>query len=244
MSEETKKTLDLSEKIDSGSQVIDVDEMVAAGVYLGHRKSKRHSKMKPFVFTVKNNIDIIDLQKTAQNLKEALEFLQKIIKDGGKVIFIGTKTQAKNQIKELAESLNMPYVNGRWLGGFLTNFQTMLKRIEYFENLKKKKELGELEKYTKKEKIKIEKELENLEEKFGGLKGIEKLPQALFILDLKKNILAAREAKKMGIPVAAICDTNVDPGLCDFAIPANDDAVSALNYILDKIKEAVLAVKK
>ena len=218
--------------------------MVKAGVYFGHRKSKRHPKMKPYIFTVKNNVDIIDLQQSAEKLKGALEFLQKIIRDRGKILFVGTRLQAKNSLKDLAEATEMPYVNERWLGGFLTNFQTMLKRIEYFNELQKKKESGEFEKYSKKERIKLDKELKNLEEKFGGVKEIKKLPEALFILDLKKDALAGKEAKRLGIPVVAVCDTNTDPDLSDWPIPANDDAISSIKYILEKVKEAILKAKE
>jgi len=249
MSEETanvqeKKAEAKSEEKDSADLIIDVDEMVKAGVYFGHRKSKRHPKMKPYIFTVKNNVDIIDLQQSAEKLKGALEFLQKIIRDRGKILFVGTKLQAKNSLKDLAEATEMPYVNERWLGGFLTNFQTMLKRIEYFNELQKKKESGEFEKYSKKERIKLDKELKNLEEKFGGVKEIKKLPEALFILDLKKDALAGKEAKRLGIPVVAVCDTNTDPDLSDWPIPANDDAISSIKYILEKVKEAILKAKE
>ncbi|PIQ91783.1 MAG: 30S ribosomal protein S2 [Parcubacteria group bacterium CG11_big_fil_rev_8_21_14_0_20_39_14] len=249
MSEETanvqeKKAEAKSEEKDSADLIIDVDEMVKAGVYFGHRKSKRHPKMKPYIFTVKNNVDIIDLQQSAEKLKGALEFLQKIIRDRGKILFVGTRLQAKNSLKDLAEATEMPYVNERWLGGFLTNFQTMLKRIEYFNELQKKKESGEFEKYSKKERIKLDKELKNLEEKFGGVKEIKKLPEALFILDLKKDALAGKEAKRLGIPVVAVCDTNTDPDLSDWPIPANDDAISSIKYILEKVKEAILKAKE
>jgi len=249
MSEETKKTSE-SGPLEEGKRkgpsdlIIDIEEMVGAGVHLGHKKSKGHPKMKPYIFAQKNNIDIIDLQKTAQNFKEALEFMQETVKEGKKIFFVGTKIQIKDLLQELAEALKMPYFNKRWLGGFLTNFPTMLKRINYFNDLKKKMEGGEFEKYTKKEKIKIEKELKSLEEKFGGVKEITELPKAIFILDLKKDALAAKEAKKVGIPVVAICDTDADIGLCDFAIPANDDALSSVKYILDKVKEAILLIKK
>lgn len=229
---------------ESSDLVIDIEEMVKAGVYFGHKKSKRHPKMKQYIFAVKNNIDIIDLQKTAEKLKDSLNFIQDIVRNGGDILFVGTKAQAKGLIKEAAESLKMPYLNERWLGGFITNFPTMLKRIEYFNSLRDKKESGEREKYTKKEKIKLDKELKSLENKFGGVKDIKNLPKAIFVLDLKKDLLAANEARKKGIPVVAICDTNANMDFCDFAIPANDDAISSVKYILDKVKEAILNVRE
>lgn len=224
--------------------VIDIDEMVKAGVYFGHKKSKRHPKMKPYIFAVKNDIDIIDVQQTAEKLREFIIFLQETVGKGGKILFVGTKAQAKRIIKETAGELSMPYVNERWLGGFLTNFQTMLKRIEKFESLRKNKEAGELEKYTKKERIKIDKELKTFEEKFGGVKETKRTPDLIFLLDPKESEIAAKEAKKSGITVVGICNTNVNPGLCDWIIPANNNSVSSIKYILEKIKEAVLNVEK
>jgi len=228
----------------SSNLVIDIDEMVKAGVYFGHKKSKRHPKMKPYIFAVKNDVDIIDVQQTAEKLREFLIFLQETVEKGGKMLFVGTKAQAKRITKETAEELSMPYVNERWLGGFLTNFQTMLKRIEKFESLRKDKESGELEKYTKKERIKIDKELKTFGEKFGGVKEARRIPEIVFLLDPRDSEIAAKEAKKSGVTVAGICSTNVNPGLCDWMIPANNNSVSSIKYILDKIKEAVLSVKK
>lgn len=239
MNEGTKKEAD-----GAAGLALDVDEMVKSGVFFGHKKSKRHPKMKPYIFAVKNNIDIIDIQQAAEKFKEALEFLQEVVGSGGKILFVGTKIQAKNLIKELADTLDMPHVNERWLGGFLTNFQTMIKRIDYFNEMKKNKESGEFEKYTKKEKIKFEKELRTLEEKFGGVAKIKKIPEAIFILDFKKDIIAAKEAKKVGVPVVAVCDTDTNLGLCDWPILANDDAISSIKYILDKVKEAILNVRE
>lgn len=228
----------------SPNLIIDVDEMVKAGVYFGHKKSKRHPKMKPYIFAVKNDIDIIDLQQTAEKLREFLVFLEGVLKEGGKILFVGTKPQARRIIKETADELSMPYVNERWLGGFLTNFQTMQKRIEKFESLRKKKETGELEKYTKKEKIKIDKELKTFEEKFGGVKDIRVMPSIVFVLDPKENAIATKEAKKSGITVVGICSTDVNSSLCDWIIPANNNSVSSIKYILNKIKEAALRSKK
>lgn len=228
----------------SSTLVIDIDEMVKAGVYFGHKKSKRHPKMKPYVFAVKNDVDIIDLQQTAEKFRDFLAFLQETVEKGGKILFVGTKPQAKRMIKQTAEEISMPYVNERWLGGFLTNFQTMSKRIDNFESLRKKKESSEIEKYTKKEKIKIDKELRILEEKFGGVKDTRKIPEIVFVLDPKDSEIAAKEAKKSGTIVACVCSTNVNSDLCDWVIPANNNAVSSINYILEKIKEAVLQVKK
>jgi small subunit ribosomal protein S2 len=228
----------------SSNLVIDVDEMVKAGVYFGHKKSKRHPKMKLYISAVKNDVDIIDAQQTAEMLRDFLLFLQEVIEKGGKILFVGTKAQAKRIIKETAEETSMPYVNERWLGGFLTNFQTMLKRIEKFESLRKQKEAGELEKYTKKERIKIDKELKTFEEKFGGVKEARRVPELIFLLDPKENEIAAKEAKKSGIAVVGVCNTNVNPSLCDWVIPANNNSVSSIKYILEKIKETILGVTK
>ena len=223
---------------------IDMDEMMKAGVHIGHSISKLHPKMKDFILGIRNTSHIIDLKKTSQYLIEALKFIQEIIKNGGTLLLIGTKPPFKTLIKEIAEECNLPWVNERWLGGTFTNFETILKRIKYFKELTRQKETDEFEKYTKKEKIKKEKELEELKIKFEGIKNIEKFPEAVFICDIIKDKLCLKEAKMKGIKTIAIVHTNTDPTLVDYPIPANDDAYLAVKYILEKIKEAILSIKK
>jgi len=222
---------------------IDLEEMAKAGLQFGHRISRRHPKMAPFLAGERNTIHIIDLKKTAKKLREALKFIQELIADNKILLFVGTKVQIKNLIKDIATQCGMPYVAERWLGGTFTNFETISKRIEYFKDLEKKRTEGVFENYTKKEQAKIDQELRDLEEKFGGLKNLQSLPDAIFVADMKKDETAVREAKKKGVKIIAIAHTNVDPTLADFPIPANDDAISSVNYILEKVKEVILKAK-
>jgi small subunit ribosomal protein S2 len=222
---------------------LNIEEMAKAGLHLGHRTSKCHPKMEPYLAGVKNTIHIIDLEKTAQKLKEALKFVQELILEDKILLIVGTKIQTKDLVKEFAAELNLPYVNERWLGGTFTNFEVIKKRIDYFKDLEKKKKEGAFEKYTKKEKAKIDQEIRDLEIKFGGLKNLERLPDAIFVLDMKKDETAIREAKRKGIKIIGIAHTNVDPTLADYPIPASDDAISSVKYILEKVKEAISKAK-
>jgi len=192
---------------------------------------------------VRNGVNIIDLEKTIEKFKEALEFIQELISEEKVLLLVGTKIQVKNLVKEMAQEYSLPYVTERWLGGTFTNFENIKKRIEYFKDLENKNKEGELDKYTKKERAKFEQELRNLEIKFGGIKNLEKLPDAIFVLDMKKDAAAIKEAKTHGIKIIAIADTNVDPTLADYPIPANDDAISSVKYILEKVKEVIKKYK-
>ena len=222
---------------------LNIEEMFSAGLHFGHYLSNIHPKMMPYLKGVKNNIRIINLDITKQKFAEALKFIEDLISQGKTLLFVGTKIQTKKLIEETAKECNLPFVSYRWLGGTFTNFPVIKKRIDYYKDLEKKKESGELEKYTKKEKAKINKELERLMKKFDGIKDLQKLPEAVFITDLKKDYLAAKEARKMKIKIIAITDSNVDPTLADYPIPANDDAISSVNYILGKVKEVILKAK-
>jgi len=218
---------------------LDLDEMMKAGLHFGHRSSRTHPKMKPYIQSVRNTIHIISLEKTAEKLEEVLKFIKEIISEGKTLLLVGTKIQVKELVKETGESCGLSYVSERWLGGTFTNFGIIRKRIEYFKDLERKRDSGGLEKYTKKERAKIEKKIRGLERKFGGIKNLEKLPDVIFVLEMKKDELAIKEARKMGIKVISISDTNCDPSLADYFIPANDDAVSSVKYILEKVKEVV-----
>lgn len=235
---------EVKEKIKESDFGINLEEMAKAGLHFGHRTSKCHPKMKPYLAGVRNTIHIIDLEKTAQKLKEALNFIQELILQNKILLLVGTKIQVKGLVKELATELGLPYVNERWLGGTFTNFEVIKKRIDYFKDLEKKRAEGGFEKYTKKERLGIDQELRDLEIKLGGLKNFEKLPDAIFILDIKKDETAVREAKRKGIKIIGIVHTNTDPTLADYPIPASDDAISSVEYILKKVKEAILKVKK
>ena len=223
---------------------INLEEMAEAGVYFGHTTSKINPKMRPYIWGTRNDVDIINLNATAKKLIEALKFIQGIVRDGKILLFVGTKIQTKDLVKEVAEDCGFPYVTNRWLGGTFTNFKTVLGRIKRLNDLEKKMSEGALEKYTKKEKAQIMEEIETLNDKFGGIRNLTSLPDAIFSLNMNKDYLAVKEARMKGIKVIGVCDTDVDPSLADYPIPANDDAVSSVRYILDKVKSAILEAKQ
>lgn len=221
-----------------------IEEMLEAGVHFGHSKSRKNPRMNPYTSILRNNIHIIDLESSAKKLEEAFEFIKEIVKKGGVILFIGTQSQAKQITKEAAEECQMPYVVERWIGGTLSNFRVIRKRVDYLENLEKKKAAGELEKYTKKEQMLFSEEIEKLNKKFGGIKILTKLPDAVFILSIKKGLAAVKEAQRKKIPIVGLADTDSDPTLVDYPIPSNDEAVSALKFMLNKIKEAIIRNKQ
>jgi len=222
---------------------LSIEQMFKFGVHFGHKKSRWNPKMKPYIFSEKNHIHIINLEKTLILFKEALEFAHHIAVNGGKIIFIGTKPQARQVIEESARFSGMPFVNNRWLGGTLTNFQEIKKRIKYLNEQEEKMAKGEFEKYTKYERLRFKKEMDRMNEKMGGIKKMDSLPQAIFVADVKENYLAVKEAKKMKIPVIGIVDTNVDPDPIDYPIPANDDALSSLRYIVGLMAKTLKEAK-
>lgn len=216
-----------------------LEKLLKTGAHFGHRTSKWNSKMEPYIFTTRNNVHIIDLEKTYQKLEEALKFLQEIKSKKGIVLFVGTKISAKEIIKEEAKKCKMPYAAERWIGGTLTNFKVISKRLSYLRDLENKQKTGELEKYTKKEQHNFSVELKRLNQQFEGIKEMTKMPDALFIAGVKDDGLAAKEARMKNIPTIGLCDTNSDPSSVDFPIPANDDASSALKLIIGAIADAL-----
>ena len=222
---------------------LNAEEMAKAGLAFGHNVSRLHPKMKSYVAGVKSNVHLIDLEKTVKEFERSLKFISSLVADNKTILFVGTKIQVKNLVKATAQECNMPYVTERWLGGTFTNFETITKRVLYFKELENKKATGGLEKYTKKERSLFDKELEILRKKFEGVKNLSKLPDAVLILDLKKDITCAKEARRKGIKIIAVADTNIDPTLADYPIPANDDAISSISYILEKVKETILNSK-
>ncbi|MDI6603316.1 MAG: 30S ribosomal protein S2 [Patescibacteria group bacterium] len=222
---------------------LDTEEMAQAGLHFGHKTSKVHPKMIPYLAGARNTIHIIDLEKTKEKLTEALRFIEQLISENKILLLVGTKVQVKDLVKSMAQELTLPYVIERWVGGTFTNFEIIKKRVEYFKDLERKKKEGELEKYTKKERAKIDQELRKLEIKFGGIKDLSRLPDAILVLDMKKDDLAIKEARMKGIKIIAISHTNADPTLADYPIPANDDAISSVKYILEKVKEVILKAK-
>jgi len=223
---------------------INKEEMLEAGLNFGHRTSRVNPKIKPYISGVRNGVHLFDLDKTAEKLEQALEFVEKLISEGKSLLVVGTKVQSKDLVKEFAEECNLFYINQRWLGGTFTNFKTMRKRIGYFKELEEKKKKGELDKYTKLERLKIDKELKDLEIKFGGIKEMNLLPDAILVMDMKKDALAVKEARVKGIKVIGLADTNIDPTLADYVIPANDDAINSIKYILGKFKQVILKSRK
>ncbi|OGZ79406.1 MAG: 30S ribosomal protein S2 [Candidatus Staskawiczbacteria bacterium RIFOXYD2_FULL_37_9] len=223
---------------------LNVEEMAQAGVNFGHKVSKLHPKMKPYISGIKNNVNIFDLEKTANELEKALAFVAKIVSEGKSIVFVGTKVQLKGIVQLAAVECGVPYVTERWLGGTFTNFETIQKRVSYFKDLEKKRETGELEKYTKRERLDFDREIAKLKTKFEGVRNMQKLPDAVLIFGLDKDITCAREAKRKGIKIISIVDSNVNPDIADYPIPANDDAILAVSYIINKVKETILDSKQ
>lgn len=224
---------------------LNLQEMMEAGLHFGHKTSRTHPKMKPYITGVRNAVHIINLEKTREKLKEALDALQEMVASGKTVILVGTRVQTKALVREVAEECNVAYVTERWIGGSLTNFEEVSKRVAYLKELEDKlASKEESSKYTKWERHEMQEDIKKLERKFGGVRNLEKVPSAMVVFDLDDNQIAVREAKQKGITIFAISDTNSDPTSVEYAIPANDDAVSSLRYITTKIKEAILEGQK
>ncbi len=220
--------------------VVSMKQLLEAGVHFGHQTRRWNPKMAPYIFTERNGIYIIDLQKTVKKLDEAYMFLRDISAEGGEVLFVGTKKQAGDSIKEEATRAGAHYVNARWLGGMMTNFETIKTRIARLEQLHKMEADGTFELLPKKEVAKLTLEIEKLEKYLGGIKTMEKLPAALFIVDPKREKIAVSEARKLGIPIVAIVDTNCDPDEVDYVIPGNDDAIRAVKLISGAMADAII----
>lgn len=217
---------------------VTMKEMLEAGVHFGHQVARWNPKMKPYVFGARSGIYIIDLQKTVGMAQKAAEFAKKIAADGGRMIFVGTKKQARETIQESARKCGQFFMTERWLGGTLTNFETVKQGIDRLRKLDQMKEKGEFDLYSKKEAISLEKERIKLLASFEGIRDMKELPAALFVVDLKKEHIAVEEARKLGIPVIGLADTNSDPGLIDFPIPSNDDAIRAIKLFSNMVAES------
>ena len=220
--------------------VISMKQLLEAGVHFGHQTRRWNPKMGEYIYTERNGIYIINLQKTVKKIVEAYDFIKEVAENGESILFVGTKKQAQDSIKEEAERVGMYYVNARWLGGMLTNFKTIQKRIERLNQLKKMEEDGTFDLLTKKEATKLKLEIEKLEKYLGGIKDMKKLPGALFVVDPRKEKIAVAEAHKLGIPVVAIVDTNCDPDEVDYVIPGNDDAIRAVKLIASTMANAII----
>ncbi len=218
-------------------------ELLEAGVHFGHQTRRWNPKMKRFIFGERGGIYIIDLQKTAQSLEEAESFVRNLAERGGTVLFVGTKKQAQDGIEGDAKRVGMPYVNHRWLGGLLTNWRTISERIEHLHELRRLRDEGQLALLPPKERISMQGELEKLEANLGGVADMRKQPDAVFIVDLRKEQLAVREARRLGLPVIALVDTNCDPDEADFVIPGNDDAIRSCSLIIRAVADGIAAGK-
>lgn len=231
----------MSEEKKDGISMMD---MLKTGVHFGHKKAKKHPKMGQYIYTVRNGINIIDLGTTKSKLDEALEYAKEVSSNGGTILFVGTKKQAKKITEEAAKKCDMPYVTERWLGGTFTNFDKIAASINRLEKMIEQKESGEMEKkYNKKERLEIDREIKRLERKFGGIKKMKKLPEAVFVVDIEEDRTAVLESITKKIPTIALVDTNVNPSIIDYPIPSNDDAVGAIKLMTDAVVEAIIQNK-
>ncbi|HEY67163.1 MAG: 30S ribosomal protein S2 [Chloroflexi bacterium] len=220
--------------------VVSMKALLETGVHFGHRTRRWNPRMKPYIFTERNGVHIIDLQQTITAIDEAYELIRDTVAAGGTVLFVGTKRQAQDTIAQEAQRCEMPYVNQRWLGGTLTNWRTIRQRIDYLLNLEARRDRGDFERLTKKEALGLQRQIEKLNKRLGGIKEMRDLPDLLFVVDVRREATAVKEANKLGIPIIAIVDTNCDPDPIDYVIPANDDAIRAIKLITSKMADAVL----
>ncbi|MBF8418651.1 30S ribosomal protein S2 [Heyndrickxia coagulans] len=224
--------------------VISMKQLLEAGVHFGHQTRRWNPKMKKYIFTERNGIYIIDLQKTVKKVEEAYNFVKELAGNGGKILFVGTKKQAQESVKDEAERSGMFYVNHRWLGGTLTNFETIQKRIDRLKQIEKMEEDGTFDVLPKKEVVQLKKEHDRLVKFLGGIKDMRNLPDALFVIDPRKERIAVAEARKLNIPIIGIVDTNCDPDEIDYVIPANDDAIRAVKLLTSKMADAIVEAKQ
>lgn len=223
--------------------LIPMKALLESGVHFGHRTHKWHPKMKPYIFTERNGIHIIDLQKTVKGLEQAYSLIRDSVSEGGTLLFVGTKRQAQETIQGEAIRCGMPYVTQRWLGGMLTNWRTIRQRINELERLERMRDQGDFERITKKEALILTREIERLETRLGGIRQLTRLPEMLFIVDVRREVTAIHEANLLQLPIVAMVDTNCDPSPIDFVIPSNDDAIRAIKLIVAKMADAVLEGK-
>jgi small subunit ribosomal protein S2 len=222
---------------------ISLKEMAKSAVHFGHPTSRWNPKMKPFIYGARHGIHIFDLKLTAKKLVEALEFMNRMAKDKKEILFVGTKQQCRRLLNEIKDETGMPIVTDKWIPGLLTNFKTIKERIDYFKQLKQDDADGKLTKYTKKEQMKLRKKIRDLSVSLSGVENMKGRPDVVFVSDIVRDNIAVTEAKKLGIPVVGIVDSNADPDKVDYPIPANDDAIKSLEYILGLAKEAVKTSK-
>lgn len=219
-------------------------ELLKAGAHFGHQKSRWHPKMKEFIFGVRNGIHIVNLEKTLEELQKTLNYVKNLAAEGKVILFVGTKRQAQDIIKEAAEACGMPFLVERWIGGLITNFEEMRRRLKKYLNMKEQVATGEIEKYTKKEQVKFKRELAKMDRYLIGLTKLEKMPDAVYLADLRTEKTAVAEAQRKHVPIIAVCDTNENPENADYIIPANDDAVNSIKIMAGLVAEAINEGKK
>jgi len=236
----TKKTKKSEvKKTKTKKSEITLKALLEAGCHFGHQTRRWNPKMKPYLYDIRQGVHIFDLVKTKEGLEAACEFAKKAAEEGKKIVFLGTKRQARAVIEEVAKKIGIPYVNERWIGGTITNWEQIKKNLDKLAEMKKAKEKGEYKKYTKREQILLDKEIARLERFYGGLVGLEEMPDILFVIDIKRESTAVREAKKKGLVVIGLVDSDSDPDWVDWIIPGNDDAVGSIKFVVEKIGEAV-----
>lgn len=218
---------------------VSLKELLEAGCHFGHQTTRWNPKMKPYIFIARDGIHIFDLVKTKEGLEEAAEIIKTVVQEGGQIVFVGTKRQAQEIVEQAAKKVNMPYVTRRWIGGLITNWEEIKKRLDYLSDLKAGKAEGRFKDRTKKENLLIDREIAKLEENFGGVTKLLGIPAAIFVADARKDESALKEAKRRGVKTIAIVDTNANPDLVDFIIPANDDANKSIQLIVEYITEAI-----
>ena len=223
---------------------LSLETLLKAGAHLGHKASRWNPKMAPFIFATRSKFHVIDLEKTYQKIKQAQEFAEKVVKSGGVILFVGTKRQAREIVKKHAERAGMPYAVARWLGGTLTNFKTIQRSIKKLAQLEQLMDSPQVSNYTKKERLMMQREIAKSKILFEGIRELKKLPEAIFVVDVNDDIIAVKEARKMKVPVIGITDTDSDPSLVDYPIPANDDAVKSIDLIAGCIADAVVAARQ
>lgn len=224
--------------------VVAMKDLLEAGVHFGHQTRKWNPKMKPYIYTERNGIYIIDLQKSVQKIEEAYEFVRQLVADGGKILYVGTKKQARETVEKEAKRAGMYYINESWKGGLLTNFQTIRERINYMFEIEDMEEDGTFDSLTKKEALDLRRKKEKLQKFYNGIRDMEELPDALFIIDQSMEQIAIHEARLLGIPVVGLIDTNCDPDMIDYIIPGNDDAIRAIKLLTSVITNAVVEAKE
>jgi small subunit ribosomal protein S2 len=223
---------------------VTMKQLLEAGVHFGHQTRRWDPKMRPYIYGERNGIHIVDLRQTVTQVADAIEFVKQIAIDGGSVMFIGTKKQAQTAVEEAAKRSGSPYVNYRWLGGMLTNYTTIQKRVYYMRELRRLEDTGEMNERPKKERLKLRRELEKLEQNLGGIADMQRLPEAVFIVDVNTEETAVKEADRLGIPIIALVDTNSNPDPIDFVIPGNDDAIRAADLIASALADAIVEGKE